>query len=679
MSPQAGILIVAVIARVVGASIAAVALWHVRERRNADAVRDLWERLVALGERNPEVYDLIMSGTPFTSERLATASPQTRVDVETALRLCEALGTLARRPTTDRETLFALWQPDRAWRSLQPLIERARQTDPYAYARLEQAIAVQARHARLRARAIQGDFRRTVLVTIAVGLAVLIYALDLTIVASALPTIANDLHGLTLYGWVFSAYSIAATATALLYGRLADLAGRRQLFLIAMMGFLTGSMLCGLAQSMPELVAFRALQGLFGGATFPLAVGIIADTYPIERRAQGFAIVPTVFGVASVLGPLAGGFLADTVGWRWIFFVNVPIVAAAVLLLLRTYRVPAIHGHLHLRDLDPSGVATLFGGLVLLLAALTAGGKDFDWGSWQEITMLAVAFLLLASFFSIERRSLRPLLPLRILRHRGLGGALLTIALLGWITNSLILFVPQLAQGVLGATARGAGAALIPLMFTWSLTANMSVRLGQRFGFRRVALLGTPAIVLGLIWLQFVGLGDSVWSIVPPLLLVGLGAGMINPNMMVLAQSSLSDRDQALAGGLGNVAMSLSAATAAAALSALQLGLLAVHAGTDVAAPAELLTQQGRGLLASAYGFQWLSFLQQALNASLHDVFAVGFVPIAFMVLWLLLVVPSNSLARQIRLPPLRPAPQPAGKPATPAPEATTPHPHVGE
>ena len=339
--------------------------------------------------------------------------------------------------------------------------------------------------------------RKVVGTTIAVALMVLLFALDLTVVATALPTITSQFHGAALYGWVFSAYAIPVTATTLLYGRIADILGRRRLFVIVVLGFLGGSILCGLSQSMVQLVIFRAAQGIFAGAIFPLAIGIIADIYPLERRAQGFSIVPTAFALAAVLGPIAGGFLTDTVGWRWIFFLNIPVVVAALTIFLTTYA-PAMRASssglpMGFGDLDFAGFGAFATAVVVFLLALSLGGHEVPWLSVPELLLVCVALAAGALFVWIERRAPLPLLPLRLLGHRGLGGALLAIFLLSVITNTMIVLIPSFAQGVLGLSARSAGVVLIPMMLSWALTANVAVRMGQRRGFRTVAVPGVVA------------------------------------------------------------------------------------------------------------------------------------------------------------------------------------------
>lgn len=502
--------------------------------------------------------------------------------------------------------------------------------------------------------------------TVSVALMVLLFALDLTVVATALPTITSEFHGSALYGWVFSAYAIPVTVTTLLYGRLADMLGRRRLFTVVVLGFLCGSVLCGLAQSMAELVVFRIVQGLFAGAIFPLAVAVIADTYPLERRAQGFSIVPTTYALAAVLGPTAGGFLADTVGWRWIFFLNVPIIALALAVFLRTYPGARYPSSSRLADLDIKGFAVFATGIVLLLLALSLGGRQLPWISGGEALLVASALILLGLFVRIERRARLPLLPLRILTHAGLGGALVSILLLALVTNTMIVLIPNFAQGVLGGDARSAGAVLIPLMLCWSITANIAVRLGQRIGFRYVAACGTVALGAGLATLAEIGMGSGQAILILPMLWIGLGAGLINPNMMVLAQHSVSDRDQGLAGGLGNFAINLGAALAAPILVSIELQRFAFHLGT-AADPAPLLTDETRRALIARIGAGAVTDMQRALGAALHEVFLLAFVPVIVLLLWLVVVVPNNARLRRIRLAPLGAA-RTAPAPPQPAP-----------
>jgi EmrB/QacA subfamily drug resistance transporter len=505
-------------------------------------------------------------------------------------------------------------------------------------------------------------------ITLAVALMVLLFALDLTVVATALPTITSQFHGAALYGWVFSAYTIPLTATTLLYGRLADVLGRRRLFTVIALGFVLGSILCGLTQSMTQLVIARAIQGFFAGAIFPLALGIIADTYPLERRAQGFSIVPTMFALAAVLGPTAGGILTDTVGWRWIFFLNIPVVATALLMFRRTYRdkqAAAGAAVARLAELDVIGFGLFATGMVVLLVALTLGGRQVAWTSWPMLLLLVLALVVLVAFVWQERRAHLPLLPLRILGHRGLGGALFAILLLSLVTNTMIVFVPSFAQGVLDASARNAGVVLIPMMLVWALTANLAVRLGQRVGFRTVAVPGVLALALGLVLLTTVKMGSAPIALVWPMIVVGLGAGLVNPNMMVLAQHSVSDRDQGLAGGLGNVALSMGAALVPPILVSIELRRLAAHFGRTASDPSALLTAEARRSLASHVGATTVMRLQHALDGALHDIFLLTALPIGALLLWLVLIVPSNALVKRIRLAPLG---SPGGGPAAPQP-----------
>jgi MFS family permease len=404
---------------------------------------------------------------------------------------------------------------------------------------------------------------------------------------------------------------------------------------------------------MAQLIAFRALQGICAGAIFPFSVAIIADVFPIEQRARGFSIVPSAFAFSSVLGPTAGGFITTGLGWRWIFFLNVPVVLIALGVLTLVYHESAPMRRLALRDIDIAGAVLIAGALVAALVAISIGGGPVPWLSWQESLLWTCTVALAVAFALWERRMRIPLLPLRILRHRGLGGALLTIALLIWIVDSLIFFIPSLAQGALGGTAQSAGIILIPLMLTWSLTALVSVRAGQRDGFRTLALGGCVALSAAMIALTLVRADASQDALVLPMLLAGLGAGLINPNMMLLAQNSLSDRDQGLAGGLGGCTLVLVAALVGPLLAALEVGRLAVHMGGRLPDTSQLLSAQGRHNLTLQFGADYVHDLRLALGATLHDVFSAGFIALAVVTLVLLLIVPSNALARRIRLAPL--------------------------
>jgi EmrB/QacA subfamily drug resistance transporter len=513
--------------------------------------------------------------------------------------------------------------------------------------------------------------RKDVGTTIAVALMVLLFALDLTVVATALPTITSDFHGAALYGWVFSAYAIPVTATTLLYGRIADILGRRRLFTIVVLGFLGGSILCGFSHSMVQLVIFRAVQGIFAGAIFPLAIGIIADIYPMERRAQGFSIVPTTYALAAVLGPIAGGFLTDTVGWRWIFFLNLPVVAAALTIFLTTYapaaRAPLSSTPLGFGDLDFAGFGAFATVVVAFLLALSLGGQAVAWLSAPEILLVCLALVASAVFVSIERRAPLPLLPLRILGHRGLGGALLAIFLLSLLTNTMIVLIPSFAQGVLDLTARSAGEVLIPMMLSWAITANLAVRLGQRCGFRTVAVPGVAAVIAGVLCLATVQFGSDQAALVLPMILLGIGAGLINPNMMVLAQHSVSDSDQSLAGGLGNFGLNLGAALIAPLLISMELNRLTFHFGATPPDESALLTAAGRHGLALRLGDATVLRLQHALDSALHDIFVLALVPAGVLILWLVLVVPGNARLARLRMGPLgalRPVLAPLGSPS---------------
>ena len=239
-------------------------------------------------------------------------------------------------------------------------------------------------------------------------------ALDSTIVATAMPTIIGDLHGIDHYAWVFTAYLLAEIASIPLWGRLADMYGRKRIFLLGMVIFLAGSVFCGFSTSMLQLILFRAVQGVGAGCLLPVAQTIVADLYTLEQRAKLSAVMSAVFGFSSVIGPLIGGFITDQLSWHWVFFVNLPIGIAAFILVKTVMIEPITERHRH--RLDWLGMCTLLGWTILLVFALEMGGRDYAWGSPVIIGAFVSSAILLVAFIVAERRATEPLIPFSLFR-----------------------------------------------------------------------------------------------------------------------------------------------------------------------------------------------------------------------------------------------------------------------
>ena len=313
--------------------------------------------------------------------------------------------------------------------------------------------------------------RRIAVVTLGVMLSLFMAAVESTVVATAMPTIVAELGGLASYSWVFSAYMLTSTTTVPLYGKLSDLYGRRQIFFIAMALFLIGSILSGLSGSMGQLVAFRALQGLGAGGLMPLAFIMIGDMLSFEQRARMQGLFSGVWGFASIVGPLLGGFLVDHLSWHWVFFVNILPALLSTLLVGVGWR------DLH-RDPNAARPAIDYAGAVLLTTAVVALLLGlFELGSPVSGVLLAVAVMLFVALYWVERRAVDPVLPLRLFRGRLFAVATAQGLFAGWAMFGSTNFVPLFGQTVLGVSATAAGSALTPMMLGWTLASIVGSRL----------------------------------------------------------------------------------------------------------------------------------------------------------------------------------------------------------
>lgn len=369
------------------------------------------------------------------------------------------------------------------------------------------------------------------LILVALLLGTFLTAMEATVVSTAMPTIIGDLHGLNLYAWVFSAYLLTSTATVPLYGRLADMVGRKPVFMSGIALFLLGSALSGLSQNMPELIVFRALQGLGAGAVQPTVFTILGDLYTLTERARIQGLFSAVWGTSSVAGPALGALITVTIGWRWVFYVNVPFGAVAALLLWRTLH-EARPSRQH--TLDYAGAATLTGGIALLLFGLLGG-------SHGQILPAAIilALLLLAAFILVELRAREPVLPLGMFREPFIAVPCLAGLFLGAVQFGLSSYIPLFVQGVQLGTAGDAGKVLAPLSLGWPLAGFVSPRLLIRFGFRPVAILGTALIAVGTAALLTYGLQTPLLLIVPNLFLLGMGLGFSSNAFLLGAQNAV--------------------------------------------------------------------------------------------------------------------------------------------
>ncbi|MGG5257801.1 MDR family MFS transporter [Phycicoccus avicenniae] len=404
-------------------------------------------------------------------------------------------------------------------------------------------------------------------VLLAVMLSTGLVAIDATILATAVPAVVRDLGGLSQFPWLFSVYVLAQAVSVPVYGKIADLYGRKTVMLVGVGLFVLGSLLCGLAWSMGALIAFRAVQGLGAGAIQPIGMTIVGDIYSVAERATVQGYIASVWAVSSLVGPTLGGVFSEALTWRWIFFVNLPLGAAAAWMLWRRFTEQPRPESARPR-IDYAGTMLLLLGTVALLVALLEGGVLWSWGSPVSIGLFAAAVVLLVAFVVVERRAAEPVLPLWVFSHRVVGGAMLVSLVVGVMLLGLTSYVPLYAQGVLGTGAIVAGFALAAMTMGWPVAAATSGRLYLRLGFRTTLLIGSVLTVAGSGVLLAVGPDSSVWLLAGACLVLGLGFGYVASPSLVAAQSAVPWRERGVATSASIFARSVGSAVGVAAFGA---------------------------------------------------------------------------------------------------------------
>lgn len=367
-------------------------------------------------------------------------------------------------------------------------------------------------------------------------LVIFLAALDTVIVTTAMPTIIGQLGGFELYAWAVSAYLLTSTVSVPIYGRLADVYGRKPLLLVAIGVFLLGSMLCGLAPNMALFILFRAVQGIGAGGVLPVTMTIIGDTFDAATRARISGLFSSMWSVAALLGPLVGGTLV-LISWRLIFYVNVPLLLFAAWLVWRGLSQPPLTRHEG--QVDYPGVATLTIGVgaLLLLTVIAGGAKGLPgWLSWP---VAAVSLAFIALFFVVERRSASPLLPLALFRGRLIAVAATMAFMFGVMLFSGDVYIPMYVQGVRGGDALLAGLALTPVSLGWLCGSILGGRLLLRIGYRDTILLGAGLMVMGTMLLAGMPAGVGWWYILILTLTLGLGLGLANTTLIISVQDSV--------------------------------------------------------------------------------------------------------------------------------------------
>jgi EmrB/QacA subfamily drug resistance transporter len=460
----------------------------------------------------------------------------------------------------------------------------------------------------------------------AIMLATLLAALDQTIVATALPRIVADLHGFKDLSWVVTAYLLTTTVTVPLYGKLSDLYGRRRMFVVSISIFLLGSALCGTAQTMGELIAFRALQGVGAGGLIPLAQAAVADLFSPRERGKYQGYIGSMWATAAVAGPLLGGTLTDAASWRWIFFINIPLGVLALVVVVKTMKVPFQRRE---HTIDYGGAVALTVGVTGVLLACAWGGTTYPWGSAQVLLAAAIGVAGVIVFFLIERRAKEPLLPLGMFRMRTFAVSSLAALAIGGVLFGITIYVPVYMQGVLGVSATSSGVVLIPLTLGWVVAAFVSGQLITKTGrYKIYTLLGSVLVLLGSVLM--VALDEHSSSAVASafLVVIGLGMGLMFQTYVIATQNRVPQSELGVATAAIQFFRSMGGSLAVAGLGA----LLTAQLGPGV--DANRLTA-GVGHVSEA--------ARSALADATHAVF-VAIVPLAAAVLVLSILLPEERL-----------------------------------
>lgn len=382
-------------------------------------------------------------------------------------------------------------------------------------------------------------------------LGMLLGALDQTVVGTAMPRVIADLGGTAQdISWVYTSYLLASTVGVPIYGKLSDIYGRRIFFLGGMLIFLLGSALSGTSQNMTQLIIYRTIQGLGAGALMPIAQAIIGDIFPPAERGKWQGLFIAVFGLATIVGPLLGGAITDNWGWRWTFYVNMPVGAFA--LLVAGLTMPTIVARRQHR-IDYLGSAALVLWSVPLLVALSLGGSQFDWGSWQILSLFGVAAVMLIAFLVIELRSAEPIISPRLFKSSIFSVSVSATFLISAGMFGAILYLPLFVQDVLGQSATNSGVILTPMMLGFMASSLVGGQLLSRTGrYKALALIGFVVAAVGMFLLSRMGLATSNGELVRNMIVTGLGIGVMMSLFTIVVQNAFPFRQ------LGEVTATLS-------------------------------------------------------------------------------------------------------------------------
>ncbi len=472
-------------------------------------------------------------------------------------------------------------------------------------------------------------------------------SMDQTVVSTAMPTIIGALKGFNLYAWVFTAYMMASAVTVPIYGKLSDVFGRKPFYLFGLVMFGVGSAISGQAHSMMELIWARAFQGIGAGAMMSMPRATVGDIFDPKERGKWMGVMGAVFGLSSIIGPTLGGWITDSFSWRWVFYINLPFAALAIVGVFVT--LPTVRTD-HRVKVDWPGSVILIIGLIPILLGFTWAGSKYAWGSPMELTLFIGGLIILALFILRERRAADPLLAPVLFKNRIFSTSLILGVLIGMTMFGSIMFLPVYVQGVIGLNAQGSGWVMAPMMISFIVGSIVSGQIMSRTGrYRVLAWVSGAVIVVGAFLLNQMNINTSWHTVVINMIVLGLGIGSLMPMMNVAVQNAFPykmmgtvNSTQQFVGSLGGVIASpifgsiLSKAFASKLATSLPSSLKQYQGQLSKANPQQLLTPQAQQKMSGQFAklgsaghrlyAELMSAVKESLTYGIHHLFAVSLV-----------------------------------------------------
>jgi EmrB/QacA subfamily drug resistance transporter len=385
---------------------------------------------------------------------------------------------------------------------------------------------------------------KSVILLVGLLLGIFFASLDQTVVGTAMPRIIGELGGLSMMAWVTTAYLLSSTTVVPIAGKLSDIFGRRIMYVGGIAIFMLGSMLCGTSTNMTQLILYRGLQGIGGGILMPMAMTIIGDIFPPEKRGKWQGVITAVFGLSSIVGPSIGGWFVDNSTWRWVFYVNVPVgILAAITVFIGLRGEKPVEKSV---AIDYAGAATLIISIVSLLLGLSLGGNDFAWGSAQIWGLFGAFLVFGVTFVFIELKAKDPILNMHFFQNKVFVGANIVGFLMGMGMFGAMMFLPLFLQGVIGISATRSGNSLIPMMLGMMVTSVLGGQLITKFKFRTMFISGSALMTLSLYLLSTMNVQATSTEVSLYIIILGLGMGLIMPTITIAVQTAFSIEQRAV-------------------------------------------------------------------------------------------------------------------------------------